>query len=69
MSLFLDISTDDVLQINENTFVMLERKSGQRARLRIVGPSRVELLRNAKHLEKTGPVQQTLNLPAANTGD
>lgn len=64
MSLFLDVSIDDVLRIG-GTFVTLERKSGQRARLRIIGPAEVELMRNAKHLEKSGPA----NPPATQTGD
>ena len=65
MSLYLDVGTEDVLQLDGNTFITLERKSGQRARLRIISPSKVELLRNAKHLEKAGPP----NPPAVDTGD
>ncbi len=68
MSLYLDVGPNDVIQIG-SAFVTLERKSGQRARLRIIGPSKVELLRNAKHLEKSGPQQEPLNPPATETGD
>ena len=65
MSLYLDVGINDVIQIAENTFVTLEHKSGQRARLRFIGPGKVELLKNAKHLERSGPP----NPPAVDTGD
>lgn len=47
MALFLDVGTDDVLRI-DNSYVTLERKSGTRARLRIISQAEVELMRNAK---------------------
>ena len=64
MSLYLDVGINDVIQLGD-TFVTLEHKSGQRARLRFIGPSKVELLKNAKHLERSGPP----NPPATVTGD
>lgn len=50
MSLYLDIGPDDALCIGDNMFVTIERKSGKRARLRIIGPLKVELMRKAKLL-------------------
>lgn len=54
MALFLDVGVDDVLRI-DNNYVTLERKSGTRARLRIIGQSEVELMRNAKREEPKLP--------------
>lgn len=42
MALFLDVGPDDQLRIGD-TIVTLERKSGKRARLKIVGPDEVEM--------------------------
>lgn len=47
MALFLDVGPDDVLRIGDS-FVTLERKSGSRARFRIVSTSEVELMRKAR---------------------
>lgn len=64
MALYLDVGPDDMVRIG-NTIITIERKSGQRARLRIIGPDEVELTkRNAV------PAQLPLRLPPAdNTGD
>ena len=48
MALFLDISIDDTLCLDDGTVITLERKSGTRARLRIDGPAHVELIRNGR---------------------
>lgn len=46
MALFLDIGPDDLLQIGD-AILVVERKSGKRARLKITGKSEVKLLKNA----------------------
>lgn len=66
MALFIDLGPDDALRIG-NDYVTLERKSGSRARLRILGQSEVELLRKAKLQHETGG--HPLNPPRENTGD
>ena len=53
MALFLDISTDDTLELDDGTVITLERKSGTRARLRIDGPAHVELIRNGRNRADT----------------
>lgn len=67
MALFIDVGPDDAVRIGEDTYLTLERKSGSRARLRIIGKSEVELMRKArvKHPEP----HAHLNLPATDTGD
>jgi hypothetical protein len=47
MALFLDVGPNDVVCI-DGTYVTIERKSGQRARLRFVGPADVELVRQGR---------------------
>lgn len=62
MSLFVDVGLADALRIGDDTVIYIERKSGQRARLRIDGSAKVELLRKEKD-------KRMLNPPAENTGD
>lgn len=50
MALYLDVGLDDVLRIGDD-FVTVERKSGSRARLRIISAREVELMRKAKVAE------------------
>lgn len=66
MALFIDVGPDDVLRIGENSYISVERKSGSRARLKIIGKSEVELLRKAKlhAVEHRAP-----NPPRVDTGD
>ena len=45
MALFLDLGPNDVLRVGEDTFITIEKKSGQRARLRITGSGDVEMTR------------------------
>lgn len=59
MSLYLDVGLDDVLLVGD-TYVTLERKSGTRARLRIIGHAKVELMRNAKR-DHAGPHPNPVN--------
>lgn len=66
MALWLDVGPDDLLRIGGDMFVSVERKSGSRARLKIMGPAEVELVRNAKLRETQHRMQ---NPPRANTGD
>lgn len=57
MALYLDVGPDDVLRIGES-FLTIERKSGARARLRIMSTSEVELMRKARlrqDAEKAAP--------------
>ena len=56
MSLYIDLGLYDALLIGNDTYVTLERKSGSRARLCIVGSSEVQLMRKAKLLENYGTV-------------
>jgi hypothetical protein len=63
MALYLDVGPDDILRIGD-TFVALERKSGARARLKIIGKSEVELMRKER-LKSLAPG----NPPAHDTGD
>lgn len=65
MALFMDVGPDDVLRIGPDTFVTVERKSGSRSRLRILGNSEVELMRNAR-LQPVAPPAQA---PPAATQD
>lgn len=45
MALYLDLGPNDVLRVGEDTFITIEKKSGQRARLRITGTGDVEMKR------------------------
>lgn len=45
MALFIDVGPGDALRVGDS-YVTIERKSGARSRLRIVGPEEVELLRD-----------------------
>lgn len=68
MALYLDVGPDDVLRIGD-TLVAVERKSGSRARLKIVGKSEVELLRKTRgQLDEKTPFPGR-NPVAQNTGD
>lgn len=51
MALWLDVGLNDVLRIDGETTVTVERKSGSRVRLKIMGKREVELLRNARDLD------------------
>lgn len=66
MALWLDVGPDDLLRIGEDMYVSVERKSGSRARLKIIGPAEVELVRNAKLREAP---HRAPNPPRVNTGD
>lgn len=66
MALFIDVGPEDVLRIGENSYISVERKSGSRARLKIIGQSEVELMRKAKLLQQS---QGAPNLPRQDTGD
>lgn len=66
--LFIDIGPDDLVRIGD-TVVSIERKSGSRARLRIVGPAEVELQKKARLKQATRPDGTPYNFPAADTGD
>lgn len=67
MALFLDVGPGDVLRIGNDIAVTVEKKSGARARLRIIGPKSVdvELIRKAE-LPKDN---DGFNYPAVETGD
>ncbi len=47
MALVLDVGLSDALRVGD-TYIVVERKSGSRARLRILGPAEVELMRNGR---------------------
>ncbi len=64
MGLFMDVGPGDAICIGGNTWITVEKKSGQRVRLRIIGEAEVELMRSARQMKQTA-----LNLPAATTGD
>lgn len=65
MALFIDVGPDDALRIGPDTFITIERKSGSRSRLRIVGNSEVELMRNARIQQVAPPAQPAANDPEA----
>ena len=65
MALFIDVGPDDALRIGPDTFITVERKSGSRSRLRIIGTSEVELLRNAKLQQVAPPASLAANDPQA----
>lgn len=54
MALYLDVGPDDLLRVGDDTIIAVERKSGSRARLKIVGTAEVELLKKAR----TQPVKE-----------
>jgi hypothetical protein len=54
MALYIDVGLEDVLRIGD-TFVALERKSGTRARLKIIGKSEVELMRKERIKQRASP--------------
>ncbi len=60
----MDVGPGDAICIGGNTWITVEKKSGQRVRLRIIGEAEVELMRSARQMKQTA-----LNLPAATTGD
>jgi len=68
MALFIDVGPDDVLRIGDSSYISIERKSGSRARLKIIGQSEVELMRKAK---LTNPPRRPgdFNPPRTDTGD
>jgi len=49
--LWLDVGTDDILRIDGDVAVTLERKSGSRARMRFDGPGKVELVRRGRSVQ------------------
>ena len=65
MGLFMDVGPDDAICVGGNTYITVEKKSGQRVRLRIIGEAEVELMRNARKLKH----KTVLNPPATDTGD
>ncbi len=48
MALFLDVGPNDVLRLDDDTTICIDRKSGSRARLRIEGSSKVILDRGGR---------------------
>lgn len=64
MALFLDVGPEDALRVGES-WITVERKSGSRARLRIMSNAEVELIRNAKRLPQ---VQFGPNPPSPEDG-
>ena len=44
MALYLDIGPDDELRVGEDAVITIEYESGRRARLRIVGTAKVEMV-------------------------
>lgn len=52
MALVLDVGPSDALRVGD-TYIVVERKSGSRARLRILGPAEVELMRNSRQEVET----------------
>lgn len=69
MALFLDVGPDDAIRIGD-TYIAIERKSGSRARLRIVGSSEVELIRRARQQASMAEaLGRTPNPPRTDTGD
>lgn len=67
MALFIDVGPDDVLRIGDDSYISVERKSGARARLKIIGKGEVELMRKAKLREVAATRLQ--NPPRQDTGD
>lgn len=67
MALFIDVGPEDVLRIGDNSYISVERKSGSRARLKILGNSEVELMRKAKL--QTVAERRIPNPPRSDTGD
>lgn len=65
MALYLDVGPEDALRVGE-MYITVERKSGSRARLKIIGKQDVELLRKAR---SAPPARQYGNPPRADTGD
>lgn len=55
MALYMDVGPEDVLRVGPDTYITIERKSGSRARMRIVGGADIELRRNAKNAIPTPP--------------
>lgn len=66
MALYLDVGPDDMVRIG-STVVTIERKSGARARLRIIGTDEVELTKRLA--VSTVPVPPLRMTPAVATGD
>lgn len=67
MALYLDIGVGDVLRVGDN-LIALERKTGSRARLRIVGTAEVQLERK-KDREAAPSAQAPRQQPRQDTGD
>lgn len=67
MALFIDVGPEDVLRIGDDSYISVERKSGSRARLKIIGQSEVELMRKAKL--QGAPDRKPPNFPRTDTGD
>ncbi|NLA67479.1 MAG: hypothetical protein GX856_04410 [Gammaproteobacteria bacterium] len=65
MALFLDVGPDDAIRIGD-TYIAIERKSGSRARLRIVGKDEVELIRRAR--QQAGMAEVLDRVPSARSG-
>jgi hypothetical protein len=64
MALWMDVGPEDLLCIGGDTYISVERKSGARARLKIVGKAEVELLKKRRMIEAPAA-----NAPRADTGD
>ena len=65
MALYLDVGPEDALRVGE-MYITVERKSGARARLKIIGKQDVELLRKARVAAAASPLR---NPPRTDTGD
>lgn len=61
MTLYIDVGPDDALRIGEDMYITVERKSGSRARLRLIGRQEVELMRNAKSTVIAAPARFAVN--------
>lgn len=67
MALWIDVGPSDLLCVGGDTYLSVERKSGTRVRLKIIGKGEVELMRNSKM--RLVPSEPPLNPPRASTGD
>jgi len=63
MPLFLDVEPGDAVRIGADTVVRVERKSGQRTRLRIDSEYKIELDRAAAEPARPDPPIRRPNIP------
>lgn len=67
MALWMDVGPEDLLCIGGDTYISVERKSGARARLKIVGKAEIELIKKSRI--KDAPSKPAANSPRTDTGD